>query len=80
MDEITCSTTKEEEVSRAECWRIAEGPKSSGLAMNYKEVLTDTKRQGSMKKLSDDFLGEWKNTLICCVAKSALVNTVSASR
>lgn len=54
MDEITCSTAKEEEeVIRAECWRIAEGPKSSGLAMNYNEVLTDTKRQGSMKKLSD---------------------------
>lgn len=41
MDEIICSTVKEEEMRRAECWRTAVGQKSSVLARNYKEMLKD---------------------------------------
>jgi len=41
MDEVTCSTVKEEEMSRAGCWRTAVGQKSSGLARNYREMLKD---------------------------------------
>lgn len=74
MDEITCSTVKEEVMNRAAaCWRTAVGQKSSGLARNYREILKDKleclqkgREAWSSSQWWREFLGKW-SPLICCV-------------